>query len=314
MERITGEHSFDAQRQQPLERREHEPEHKTDVIFVAGVAFLDRGKGKGSSEEVKYGSRYVPEPGGESRLYAAELLAKEYESGSEELEGRDYFVLMSGGLQPNASGQTISRAETAAKSLVDKHGIPAEKVHALTSAPDTIGNIESLFDYLDENKERLGNVRELTVITEDYHIPRLRLMLVAEILRRYKGVQATMPNDLIEREARPIVDAFTEGTVSGSETGHRLADLLLAQTDIAELPIELTLVESAKVLREKAGNLRAKAGAGERYAGMLGKNPYVVELREKEAKGIFALLRGSYRRANRNAERGELLERLRRPD
>jgi len=264
---------------------EAEPKKQTTVIFIPSTKFIDRKDPRTGSEPL-YGGRYKLMVGGDSRLYAAEILAREVPRDT----SRDWRIVIAGGPLKNAEGIERSQAETIAEKLKEtKHAIPEEKIEALTSFADTRGNMETFLRYLDEKHDQLGEVNEVLIVTEEYHIPRTVLMLLAEIYRRNHGEDLHLPQEIIEREVQPVLEEFLKGA-DELRTVERLRNIVEPYVGI--LPFRITPKSSALVLQEASEK-------GARYASMLRKQPYLATLRQGEVNGIIALLSGRYRRTGK---------------
>ncbi|MBI2577884.1 MAG: YdcF family protein [Candidatus Wildermuthbacteria bacterium] len=251
------------------------------IVCMAGVTICDRGPGHGDR-------RYYPQRGGVSRLAAAGRLAADLEKSLTQDPSRGYFIVTTGGMQKNMEGQTISRAKIAREIIVGKYHANAKHVVALTSPPDTLGNMEVLWRFIEALWDQNPKV---LLLTEGYHLSRTTIMFLGEGQRRCHKWEPKLPPDL-HKTIEGILDPFTKGIASGMQTTDKLIAVLGVLWPKA-LPVLCIPRDSLEVL---AAQEDFEGRAGKRYAKAHAKDPHFLAARQQEAQGILDYLSGDYKR------------------
>ncbi len=135
--------------------QEKEPQPATRIIVMLG----SRMKKTGSKDnpgfafplisekpEGKFGDLPVEVSGGDSRMRAVQAMYQEYTK--KQNPGQKLLIFTTGGKEK--SGE--SRADEAAKKLTKKYHIPEDIIQSLGSAVSTLGNANTLAEYIEKNK------------------------------------------------------------------------------------------------------------------------------------------------------------------
>lgn len=201
------------------------------------------------------------------------------------------MVLVTGGKEKTGE----SRADEAARQLVDRYGLSSDTVASFGGAGSTLGNVGATMEYIQEHAEQLGKVHEIEIVTNDYHMLRAWIIFSSGILKYVSDNDLDVsPEDKaeIERlldEGMPKDDTWKPENI---ETTREAVMKILAPY-FSDSPISIQPVVVEEVLGSSVGD---DAEAKKRYARMLRNNEWVRKTLEFEYKGIKDLLAGRYKK------------------
>ena len=287
--------SFGVTLDEPKENQSEQLRQKTRVVVMLGARFFQKGKGNEFPprfplvlESKKEG---MPKEvvGGDVRMRAIEQLYEEFQ-GSEENQSTRLRIFTTGGTEEidiPETGETlkISRAEQAENKLEVKYGLPTDIVETLPSGGSTIGNAKALAEWLENNKEEIGQIEEVEIITNEFHISRAWLMFAMAIYKNETG------RDLVLTEnEREEIHSVVDETLLDKEFGDK--------RELATLQAVLSPYVDSLPLRVKpliAEDILARRGpSGIKYGELIRHNEYVQETRGFERQGIKDLIDGKY--------------------
>ena len=238
--------------------------------------------------------------GGESRMLAVQSLLQQ---GSDAYG--DAVVLVTGGGEPvrkdgepiienDGTKVTVSRAEEAAHQLRERYKVPNEVV-SVSGRGSTVGNAAATMKYIHENKERIGTLKEIEIVTNDFHMLRAWIMFSQGLLSLTEGKELKVTDEDKQR----IVELLSKGTPAEGavekttikETRDAVMRILAGYFTDLKIAVVPRVVED--VLETTDGTEDASARA--RYAGMLRTNTWVQKTIAFEYNGIKDLLDGKYK-------------------
>ncbi len=279
----------------PQENKIERLRQKTRIIVMLGARFFQKGEGNEFPprfplvlESKKQG---MPKEvvGGDVRMRAIEQLYEEFQS-SEENQDTRLRIFTTGGTEEidiPETGETlkISRAKQAENKLEVKYGLPRDIVETLPSGGSTIGNAKALAEWLENNKEEVGQIDEIEIITNEFHISRAWLMFAMALYKNETGQDLTLTEDE-RREIHTVLDE----TLLDEEFGDK-RELATVQAILGSYVGGLTL----RVKPLIAEDILARRGpSGIKYGELIRDNEYVQETRGFERQGIKDLIDGKY--------------------
>ena len=218
--------------------------------------------------------------GGDSRMRAIE---SQYDQ--ELAEGKDMKVFVTGGKETK-SGNGESRAEEAAKKLVSKYHLDASAVIALPGQGSTVGNAESIAQYLQAHTEELGNVKDIEIVTNRYHMLRAWFMF-SIALRRVTANLDTAISKEDQQEVEGLLDAALSEETSDPNTIKSTQDeiigILSKYFSDSAITVTPRVVEDTLRESDEPGRIH--------YADLLESNENVRLTVKAEYEGIKKLLR-----------------------
>ncbi len=223
--------------------------------------------------------------GGDSRMLVAQ---KELESLRN--QSRPVHFLTTGGMEyirsnPDAP-RSISRATAAKDKLLSNFGFDESAVSDLSSGKSTLGNAQSILNWVRENHAEVGDLKEIKIITNSYHMLRSWLMFVGTFYKEYVGDDLTFSPDEIEN-IRSILKE-TESDVTEGDNLALKGVMEIVNTKISDkgVPIITPIIVEDR--------LKLMGDAEKRYADAIKNNIYVRETRFRERQGILDLIEGNY--------------------
>ncbi|NTW75561.1 MAG: DUF218 domain-containing protein [Candidatus Moranbacteria bacterium] len=227
--------------------------------------------------------------GGDSRLAAAaELNRKSYKDADKHplfLSLGNYETLPN----PDGTSRRVSRPESMRDKLVGFYGIPASCAGAYHSKPSTYGNADAFFEWINEFQEKMVGIREVKVLTNEFHITRTFVMFAhALYARTHDGTD--LANIMPERTKRHI-EAILSETLPDEDTGdarelaavRQMYEPFLEDAPLRIVPI---VVEDILVM---SGNSELSDWANE-----IRNDVLIHRVRKHERQGISAFLSGAY--------------------
>ena len=275
--------------QSSLQQKEH-GEQKSRVVVMLGARMIDP-KGTGewqfplvSPDQMNSGTSLPGEvSGGWSRMRA---IQSEYQKAQREDPASKTFVLVTSG--KDSSG--VSRSKEAAERLVGNYGLPPDSVASIAGIGTTLDNAAAAGEYLREHRETLGDVRNIDLVTNDYHMLRAWIMFSRGILKSTtdKTLKVSLEDKqkikILLDEGLPDSDAWSEERIT--ETRKKVMEVLIPYFSDSKIRVDPVIVEET---------LEHDTFAKERYAGMLRNNKWVKETIQFEYQGIKDLLDGKYK-------------------
>ncbi len=279
----------------PQENKAEKHRQKTRVVVMLGARFFQQGRGNEFPprfplilESKKEG---MPKEvvGGDVRMRAIEQLYEEFQ---QDHQNKDTHlrILTTGGTEEVPVPETgevlkISRAEQAERKLEVKYGLPEDIVETLPSGGSTLGNAKALAEWLEANKEELGQIEEVEIITNEFHISRAWLMFAMAIYKNETGIDL-----VLTEEERQEVYSILEETFSDQDLGDK--------RELETLQSVLTPYVGGLKLRVRpliAEDVLARRGmSGVKYGELIRHNEHVQETRGFERQGIRDLVDGKY--------------------
>lgn len=262
-------------RSQPKNMESHEniPSPRVVVYLGARVRKVD--------QELRFplvlpdeGGRPPAVSGGRSRLAAIEALYHEHKTQG---APQDFVVLTTGGKELDGT----SRAQAAFDRLVQDK-IPAIPIGTEGS---THGNARDVIRYLETHAQQFQGLREVEIVTNDYHMLRAWLIFVMEFYHHFMGQPLHIPEDTITEIDQILRDSEHDAT---DQNGREQVMRLVAPY-LTELPIQIIPQVVEDILPRYP-----KTKVGARYARLLRANSWVQKTRAKERAGVLKLLRGTY--------------------
>ena len=281
-----------------LEGRENRIERhrqKTRIVVMLGARFFQEGLGNEFPPrfplilESKKEGMYKEVVGGDVRMRAIEQLYEEFQ-GDRHNEDIHLRVLTTGGMEEVSvpeTGETlkVSRAEQAERKLEVKYGLPEDIVETLPSGGSTLGNAKALAEWLEANKEELGEIEEVEIITNEFHISRAWLMFAMAIYKNETGEDL-----LLTEEEKQEIHGVADTTLSDQERGDKrqletIQSILMPYVGDLSLRVKPLIAEDILVRR---------GASGIKYGELIRQNEYVQETRGLERQGIKDLVDGKY--------------------
>jgi hypothetical protein len=227
--------------------------------------------------------------GGDVRMRAIEQLYEEFQ-GSKDTKDTRLRIFTTGGTEEidiPETGETlkISRAKQAENKLEVKYGLPADIVETLPSGGSTIGNAKALAEWLENNKEELGQIEEVEIITNEFHISRAWLMFAMALYKNETGRDLILTED--EKEE---IHSILEETLVDVEFGDK-RELETIQAILSPYVSNLALRVKPLIAE---GILARRGSSGIKYGELIRHNEYVQETRGFERQGIKDLVDGKY--------------------
>lgn len=183
-----------------------------------------------------------------------------------------------------------SRAEEAARALVERYGLPEEDVISIGGKGSTLGNAAATVDFLRTHAAELGDVTAIEIVTNEYHMLRSWIMFSSGILESEGTKLEITPRDLEtirscleenEHMAEPAMIQETRASVM------RILEPYFAGSRIRVVPV---VAEEMFALAGSEGD-----ATKERYAQRLRGSRVLPEVVRSEYKGIIDLLEGRYK-------------------
>jgi hypothetical protein len=263
------------------------PVQKKRILVMLGARMVNPDGPKGwdfplySLDQQNSGTSLSGEvSGGASRMRALETLYKNQ-------KGKETIILVTGG-KDQLTG--ASKAKEASRQLSERYGLPAESVVAVSGAGSTLGNAGATMEYIHAHKTELGEVREIGIVTNDYHMLRAWIMFSQAMLKltAEKDLQIS-PDDMaaireVLEDGSPEKHTWNVGTVQ--KTRQEVMRILVPY--FAESKVQVVPVVVEDVL-EEGGISR------EKYAELLRTNEWVKKTISFEQKGVLDLLEGKYK-------------------
>lgn len=178
-----------------------------------------------------------------------------------------------------------SRAQKAAEVLESKYHIPHDALAVIGAGGNTLGNVTDVLDYISTHKDTLGDVKEIEIVTQDYHCTRAWLMFAVGVYEKSTGKNFSIPESKIQ-EVKSILDRSLEESNSAAA---RQEIMNIITPYIAESKYTVKPISVEDTLRESH-----PSPAAPRYADMIENNRWVGETRKLEAKGVIDFLSGNY--------------------
>ncbi len=260
---------------------------------MLGARFFQEGKGDGRSprfplilDSQKEGmAKEVV--GGDSRMRALQQLYEEYLKENRSSE-QNFKIFTTGGIekiQTDFEVLELSRAEEAKKKLSEKYGLPEEIVQALPSSGSTLGNAAALAKWINQHLETIGDVHDIEIITNEFHITRAWVMFATAFYKNEYGRNLELdPEDVRSIEA--ILDSTLADTKNGDKNAlHQIQEIYEKYLKNLSIKVNPLIVEDI---------LARRGESGEKYAERIRGNKFVLATREMERNGIKDLIHGRY--------------------
>lgn len=283
--------------EQPLESRmgneRKESEQKTRILVMLGARFHQEG----------YGNEYPPQfplilesqkegmpkevVGGDVRMRAIEQLYKEFEK---ENNGGRLKIFTTGGIEkvtvPDSDEPLqFSRAEKAEQKLEIKYGIPDEIVETLPSGGSTLGNAATLAEWIRTHQETVGDVQEIEIVTNEFHMPRAWLMFSLAVYKNETGKDFAFDEELITRIEKVLDETLTDKEAGDQIELQELQSIIQPYLENLPLKIKPQIAEDI---------LKRRGTSGEKYGELIRRNEFLQETRGFERQGIKDLINGKY--------------------
>jgi hypothetical protein len=218
--------------------------------------------------------------GGASRMRAIQA---EYLTMRRSKIARQLLVLVTGGKEPDGH----SRAEEASHQLITRYGLPRDSVVSIGGVGSTKGNAAATVEYVRKNRRRVGEVRNLSIVTNDYHMLRAWLTFSIGISEVLTGRDVSVRATDQQRIARLLNDGLPNGpswsAAAIGRTRARVMKLLAPVFQDLTIAIEPIVVEDALLAQRDSLACR-------KYACLLRRNHWVRETLAFEYKGVMDLL------------------------
>ncbi|MES2409147.1 MAG: ElyC/SanA/YdcF family protein [Patescibacteria group bacterium] len=221
--------------------------------------------------------------GGFSRQEAVKIAYEDAKKTGEEI-----IVLATGGNEKSGD----SRADEAAKRLVDTEGIAKEDVVSIGGQGSTLGNAGATLEYIQAHKEDLGDVKKVEIVTNDFHMLRAWVMFSQAMLK----LTADKDLEITPEEKEKIYSLLEEGTPKEEgvwdpkkikETREKVMEILKPKFEAS------TIAVSPVVAEEVLENTHEESKV--RYAHTIRNNKWVTKTVQFEYKGMRDLLDGKYK-------------------
>ncbi len=277
----------------PAKERKEQQKQKTRILVMLGARLLP------NMNEDKYPPRFplvnesqkegMPKEvaGGDSRMRAIEQVYKEYIEDNPEV-GENFKVFTTGGvekMQTESGTKEFSRAQEAERKLSQKYGLPEDILQALPSGGSTLGNAAALAKWVNQHYESVGDVHEIEIVTNEFHMTRAWIMFTMAFYKNEYGRDLELhPDDAKE------IEAILESTLSDEENGDRNA--LKQVQGIYEKYLESLPLRVKPLVVEDI--LVRKGDSGKKYAEMIRNNTFVLATRKNERDGIRDFIHGRY--------------------
>ena len=227
--------------------------------------------------------------GGDSRLAAA----AEYYRTHEQLSEYHPLFLAIGNYEtlptPDGSFRRVSRPTAMRDKLVGFYGLPKTFAEAYHSEPSTYGNADAFFEWAEESSGKMTGIREVKVLTNEFHITRTFVMFAhALYARTHDGANlADVMSDTIKRSIESIL-AETLVDDSTGDTSELAAVRDLYKPFLEDAPLRIVPLVVEDILTT-SGDSELMA-----WADRIRNDRLVHETRKHERHGISAYLRGEY--------------------
>lgn len=227
--------------------------------------------------------------GGDSRLAAAAEFYRERYADSERLPL--FLSLGSYETLPNPDGsiRRVSRPESMCDKLVGFYGVPRICAEAYHSDPSTYGNADAFFEWADEFPEKMVGIREVNVLTNEFHITRTFVMFAhALYARTHDGTDLA---DVMPEGTKRHIEAILSETLADEDAGD--ARELAAVRQMYEPFLEDAPIRIVPLVVE---DILTQSGDSElmEWADRIRNDHLVRKVRKHERSGIVAYLRGKY--------------------
>jgi len=227
--------------------------------------------------------------GGDSRLAAAaELYRKSYEH-----TDRHPLFLSLGNYEtlpnPDGTSRHISRPESMRDKLVGFYGVPAEYTAAYHSESSTYGNADAFFEWINEFQEKTVGIREVSVLTNEFHITRTFVMFAhALYARTHDGAELA---DVMPERTKRHIEAILSETLADEDTGDQreLATVRqMYEPFLEDAPLRIVPIVVEDILTQSGDSELME------WADRIRNDDLVRETRKHERHGISAYLKGEY--------------------
>ena len=228
--------------------------------------------------------------GGDSRMRAIQELYEEYVNENGEAAAKNFRVFTTGGTEELTDPETgevtkLSRAGEADRKLSEKYGLPDEIVETLPSGGSTLGNAKVLAEWVKEHQEEVGDIEEIEIVTNEFHIARAWLMFQMALYKNEKEKDVVFTPEDIEK-----IESLLDTTLSDTENGDK-AELAELQEIMGKYFTGLSLRITPDIVEDI---LERRGAGGQKYAELIRNNPDVERSRGLERNGIKDLIHGRY--------------------
>lgn len=204
-------------------------------------------------------------------------------------------ILVTGGMEEdvNETGAIVkrSRADEAARVLVNRYGVPEDGVVSIGGPGSTLGNSAAASDYINRHPE-LGDVREVEAVTNDYHMLRTWIMFSAGFLKTTAGKEFDVTEDDKHR-IKEILDSASMGLERDDWKPEKIKETREAVMSILRPYFASSTIQVKPLVAEEV--LDVAAEPEKRYASRLRTHPRVRDMLKREYQGIKDLLDKKYR-------------------
>ena len=258
---------------------------KTSVIVMAG-ARMKEVKKRGKKEWVfpliikktKEGKLPVEVSGGDIRMRAVSIIYQGYLKSKRPNE--NLLILVTGGREKSGH----SRSFQAKKKLVKDYNIPREIIKSLGGKGSTLGNVKAVFSFIKKNKKLFSQIKEIEIVTNDFHIIRAWLMFSFESYKLSRNKNLKIKNQDIKKIKKILDKSLGQSTYK--EAMKKIESIM--KPYLSQL--------SFKVKPIIAENIIASSGLiGKVYREFIIRNKWFQKTRKLEKKGIIDFLNGRYK-------------------
>lgn len=199
----------------------------------------------------------------------------------------DLTVLVTGGQEPGVG----SRADEAAKTLVSRYGLSPENVVSIGGRGSTLGNASATVEFIKTHPDTLGEIRDIEIVTNDYHMLRAWIMFSQGVLESTGGKLE------VSQEDREKIHEHLDSGLAGEWNAHRTKETRDTVVRILEPYFAKSDIKVVPVVAEEVFDDAGHEGniAQGKYATLLRNNAAMPEVLRSEYKGVMDLLEGRYK-------------------
>lgn len=273
--------------------QESQEQQKTRVVVMLGARFVQQGEGNGLPPQfplvLESKKEGMPKEvvGGDVRMRAIEQLYKEFTQAG--VTGSNFRVFTTGGVEsidlPNGETLKLSRAEMAEEKLERKYGLPEDIVETLPSGGSTLGNAAVLVEWVRDHTEEFGDMKEIEIVTNEFHMPRAWLMFSLAVYKNKMGSDLALSAEDMRR-----IENVADATLGDMEHGDQefLKEL---QNILSQYLTDANFVIKPQIAEEV---LKRRGASGVKYGELIRHNQYLQETRGFERQGVKDLIHGKY--------------------
>jgi hypothetical protein len=278
--------------QDPIPNSEKEPVPSARVVVMLGARMRKQNEDTegnwvfpliSDKPEGKFGDLPVEVSGGDSRMRAIQVLYKEQQKKPKE----NLFLFITGGKEKSGH----SRSGEAKNKLEKKYGVPPDIIKSLGSNTSTLGNAQTLFRHMEQNQQDFRDVKEIEIVTNDYHALRAWIMFSFEAYKFETGNDLTVKDEDIENIKNILEKSLTDPDCK--QAREKVMEILMPYFEGLKFKIKPLIAEEIIDSMDDSGNPRFKGG--KRYVEMIKNNHWVNETKRLENNGVIDFLTKKYK-------------------